>query len=621
MASSRLLEALGERVVVGDGAMGTQLVARGASWSTCLDELNLSQPSLVLAVHYEYRAAGAEVLETNTFGANRFKLERAGFGDKVAEICIAGARLARQAAGDDGFVLGSIGPVGRAAVGGEPVSEEALAAAFAECAVALAEGGVDGILLETFVSTAELEVALKAVKAAVDLPVIAQFSVPDRTTAGGIEDTLRAMLRLRGLGADVLGGNCGFGPLHLLHAIERLAELTDAPLSAYPNSSFPEVRDGRYIYNDAVDYFVDAAVALADHGVTLLGGCCGTTPQHIRQLAARVAGRPARPRAVTATLPPPPPPPAAVVPSRPAVPPLLGALGREPIVIVELDPPRGMDYELVLDGATRLAAAGVHGISVADNPLASVRMSSIALSYLIQQRAGVAAVCHITCRDRNLLGLQSALMGAGALGVNTILALTGDPISLGGLTEATAVFDVNSFGLIRMLTELNEGRNALGQTLPHRTEFVIGVGFDPGASRIDKAVRRLERKVEHGAHFAMTQMLFDRERIGAVYEATAHLPVPVFAGFMPLVSARNARYLHNEVPGMRIPEPIQERLAAVDGDREASRAVGLAVARELIDAALEAGAPGIYLVTPFGRVELVLELVAHIKARAAAGRR
>ncbi|MBI2298444.1 MAG: bifunctional homocysteine S-methyltransferase/methylenetetrahydrofolate reductase [Armatimonadetes bacterium] len=622
MSGSALVEALAQRVVIGDGAMGTQLVAHGVSWSTCLDELNLSQPNLVLAVHYEYRAAGAEVLETNTFGANRFKLARAGFERQVYGICTAGARLARQAAGPDAFVLGSIGPVGRAALDGDgPAGPQALAEAFAEQAEALAEGGVDALVLETFVSMAELKLAFRAVHAAVDLPVIAQFSVPDRVSPDAVDEVLRAMLELRGAGAAALGGNCGFGPLHLVHALERLAELTDAPLAAWPNSSFPEVRDGRYVFNDAAPYFVDAAAELAERGVGLLGGCCGTTPEHIRLLAQRLADRPAAARAVTATLPPPPPPPAAVVAARPPLTPLLEPIGCEPVIIVELDPPKGMDYHKVLDGARRLAEAGAHAVSVAENPLASIRMSSVALSYLIQQDAGVTAVCHITCRDRNLLGQQSELMGAGALGVNTILALTGDPVSLGGLSEATGVFDTNSFGLIEMLVELNEGRNALGHQLDFRTEFVIGVGFDPNVPRIEKAIGRLERKVALGAQFGMTQMVFDAATVPGMYEATAHLGIPIFAGFMPLVSARNARYLHNEVPGMRVPEAVQERLAAVDGDREASQAVGTEICREQIDAALKAGAPGIYLVTPFGRVEMMVELVGHVRAARVGGRR
>lgn len=620
MKDSRLLEAVSRRVVIGDGAVGTQLVARGVPWSSCLDDLNLSQPNLVLAVHYEYRAAGTEALETNTFGANRYQLAKHGLGDKVAEICAAGVHLARQAAGSDGFVLGSVGPIGRLAASGEgPLTPTEIAGAFAEQAAALVEGGVDAIILETFVSLDELATALAAVLPVADVPVMAQFSLSDRVTGERVDEVLRSLLELQRAGAASLGGNCGFGPLHLLQAVERLSELTAAPLTAYPNASFPQVFEGRYVYNDQLSYFVDAAERLANHGVGLIGGCCGTTPEHIRLVAQRLAGRALPARAGAAVLPPPPPPPRAVVSSPPPVEGLLEPLGREPVVIVELDPPRGMDYQKVLDGSKALAEAGVHGISIAENPLASIRMSSVALSHLVQLHARVPAVCHLTCRDHNLLGLQSALMGASALGVDTILALTGDPLSLQGQVEATAVFDVNSFGLVKMLRELNEGRNALGTPLERRTRFRIGVAFDPNAKRLDAAVRRLEKKIAVGCDFAMSQMVYDTSRVAEMYEATAHLDLPIFVGFMPLVSARNARYLHNEVPGMRIPESLQERMAAVDGDREASQAEGIAICAEQIDAALAAGAPGVYLVTPFGRVEMIVALVEHLRRRVADG--
>lgn len=614
----QLLELLGRQVVIADGAMGTQLLARGVAADRPLDALCLTQPELVLAVHYAYRAAGARVLETNTFGANRLNLARHEMADEVGAICAAGVKLARQAAGAEGWVLGSIGPIGRAGASfaGDP---EAVRQAFAESAVALEGAGADAVLLESFANPRELRLAFEAVIPAVAVPVMVQVAVTDRLEPVEVDALLRVLLEAKQAGAASLGANCGFGPLHLVGALERLATLTDSPLSGQPNASFPHVVDGRYLFSDHLDYFVEAGERLVAAGVGLLGGCCGTTPEHIRALAGRFAGRELPRRAVTATLPPPPPPPA-LVSGPPAVPPLLARLGQEPAIIVELDPPRGMAYEQVLDGAERLAAAGVHGISIAENPLASIRMSSIALSHLVQCRAGIPAVCHLTCRDRNLLGQQSALMGASALGVETILALTGDPVNLGSLTEATGVFDTNSFGLIQMIQDFNQGRNALGQSLDRRTRFVVGVAFDPGAARLDAAVRRLEKKVALGVDFVMTQMIYDPNRVREMYAATAHLAPPVFAGFMPLVSARNARYLHNEVPGMRIPESVQERMAAVDGDRAASQAEGIALCAEWIDTALACGAPGIYLVTPFGRVAMMVELVEHIQRAVRAGR-
>lgn len=604
----RFLEILRQRVLIGDGAMGTMLHERGVPWEVNLDSLNLTAPELVQSIHREYLAAGAEFLETNTFGANRNKLEAAGWGEKVREINRQGARLAREVAPEGVFVAGSVGPLGPGhREGVDFLTDDDKVALFKEQIEALLEGGVDLIILETFPFLDELKLALRAAKeVGAEVPIVAQMTFLDKPTAEATAEAVRAALELSQAGADVIGGNCGSGPGYLLKVLRVMAEVTDCPISAFPNLSFPQYMDGRFVYRSEPEYFVQRAEEIYRAGATLIGGCCGTTPEHIRQLAQRLKGLlPAPRRLVSIHLPERKAPP----PRRRA--PFLDRVGKEPVLIVELETPRGTLYERVLTGARMMADEGVHAISVAENPLASIRMSSLVLSYLIQREVGLTAICHITCRDRNLLGLHSELLGADALGVHTILALTGDPISVGGVAGVSAVFDVNSFGLIQLLRSLNEGQNALGRSIERPTNFTIGVAFDPNRTRLEAEVHRLEKKTALGADFAMSQMLYDASRIRQMYRSTRHIPIPIFAGFMPLVSARNAEFLHNEVPGFKIPEAIRRRMH--EAPPGTAWQEGIRIAKELIEVALESGAPGIYLVTPFQRVGMILELVRHVQ--------
>jgi methionine synthase / methylenetetrahydrofolate reductase(NADPH) len=597
------LERIAGEVLIGDGAIGTMLYAKGVALEANFEHLNLVRPQLVLELHEEYLAAGAQVIETNSFGANAVKLGAIGLGGKVAEINRQGALLARQAAqGHDVLVAGSIGPLGR---GKGELSEAEVHDCFRTQAAALADGGVDLLILETFGELEELESALVAAKET-GLAVVANLAFGEGSRlAGGIEAEAAA-LRLVAAGADAIGANCGAGPLQLLATLKRLAAVTDIPLAAYPNSGFPEYVDGRYIYRTTPGYFADMALEMVSAGASLVGGCCGTTPEHIRAIAKRLHGLSPAPRTVTRA--------AAgslagdLVQSANAG--FLGAWGREKVVTVELDPPKGLDCSKVLTGSRVLKDAGADAINLAENPLARVRMGNLALAALVRREVGIEVIAHVTCRDRNLIGLQSDLMGASLLGISSILAVTGDPVSLGEEAGASSVFDLNSFTLIKLLSDLNRGVNALGSPIGSGTGFTIGAAFNPNAQKMEVQVARLVKKVANGATFAQTQPIYDLGRFREMLELTRDIGIPILPGVLPLVSGRNAEFLHNEVPGISIPEEIRARMAGrtgEDGVRE-----GLAIAREFIEAAIdEVG--GFYLIPPFGKYEIAVELVEFIK--------
>jgi methionine synthase / methylenetetrahydrofolate reductase(NADPH) len=604
MADSFLERVRGE-VLVGDGAIGTMLYAKGVSLEANFEHLNLVRPGLVLELHAEYLAAGAQVIETNSFGANFVKLSTIGLGGKVAEINRQGALIARRAAaGHDAFVAGSIGPLGR---GKADLAPEEASDCFRVQAAALAEGGVDLFILETFGELAELEMAVRAAKET-GLPVVASlaFGEGSRLSGGiGAED---AALRLVAAGADLVGANCGAGPLELLATLKRIAAVTELPLAAYPNSGFPEYVDGRYIYRTTPDYFAGMAREMVAAGAALVGGCCGTTPEQIRAVAQALRGLQPVPRRAI---------PAAgrvrtgeQVTSAGAG--FLAKWGREKVVTVELDPPKGLDCSRILAGSRAVKEAGADAINLAENPLARVRMGNIALASLIRREVGIEVIAHVTCRDRNLLGLQSDLMGASLLGVSAILAVTGDPASLGEEAGASSVFDLNSFTLIKLLSEMNRGVNALGNPIGAGTGFTIGAAFNPNGPKMEAQVARLAKKVANGASFAQTQPIFDLKRLEQMLELTAGLKIPILPGVLPLVSGRNAEFLHNEVPGIVIPEEIRLRMAGRVGDDGVRE--GLAIAREFIEAAIDQ-VGGFYLIPPFGKYEIAVELVRFIKGR------
>jgi methionine synthase / methylenetetrahydrofolate reductase (NADH) len=604
MATSFLERVAGE-VLVGDGAIGTMLYAKGVALEANFEHLNLIRPELVLALHQEYIAAGAQVIETNSFGANLVKLGAIGLGNKVAEINRQGAMIARRAAGGhDVFVAGSLGPLGR---GKGELSPDEVRECFRAQARALAEGGVDLLILETFAELEELECALAGAKET-GLAVVANLAFGEGSrVAGGIEAEAAA-LRLVAAGADLVGANCGAGPLAVLATIKKMAAVTDLPLAAYANSGFPEYVDGRYIYRATPDYFAGKAAEMAAAGASLVGGCCGTTPEHVRSIAQRLRGLKPAARSVSR---------GASRSLEGAAPPSAGAgflagWGKELVVTVELDPPKGLDCAKVLAGSRALKEAGADAINLAENPLARVRMGNLALASLVRREVGIEVIAHVTCRDRNLIGLQSDLMGASLLGVSSILAVTGDPASLGEDAGASSVFDLNSFTLIKLLSDLNRGVNALGSPIGSGTGFTIGAAFNPNTQKMETQVARLAKKVANGASFAQTQPIYDLERLDAMLEQTGPLGIPVLPGVLPLVSGRNAEFLHNEVPGIVIPEEIRARMAGrvgEDGVRE-----GLAIAREFIDAAL-GRVGGFYLIPPFGKYQIAVELVRYIKSK------
>jgi len=601
--SASFLERVRQEVLVGDGAIGTMLYAKGVSLDANFEHLNLVRPNLVLELHGEYLAAGAQVIETNTFGANFVKLDAIGLGGKVAEINRQGAILARRAAdGHDAFVAGSIGPLGRGKADLTPDQAQ-------ECvrvqAAALAEGGVDLFILETFAELDELEWAVRAAKE-VGLPVIANLAFGEGARlAGGIraED---AALRLAAAGADLVGANCGAGPLELLATLKRMAAATDLPIAAYPNSGFPEYVDGRSIYRTTPDYFAGMALEMVQAGAALVGGCCGTTPDHVREVARRLKGLKPVPRQVSRA--------AASAEVGTSVPSagagFLAHWGTRKVITVELDPPRGLDCSKVLAGSRALKEAGADAINLAENPLARVRMGNLALASLIRREVGIEVIAHITCRDRNLLGLQSDLMGASLLGVTSILAVTGDPANMGEDAGASSVFDLNSFTLIKLLNELNRGVNALGNPIGAGTGFTVGAAFNPNVQKMEVQVGRLVRKVANGAQFAQTQPIYDLNRLDEMLELTAGIGIPILPGVLPLVSGRNAEFLHNEVPGIVIPEEIRKRMAGRSGDDGVRE--GLAIAGEFIEAALTR-VGGFYLIPPFGKHEIAVELVKYLR--------
>ncbi|MBI4564893.1 MAG: bifunctional homocysteine S-methyltransferase/methylenetetrahydrofolate reductase [Planctomycetes bacterium] len=612
-----LLQALSERVVVGDGAMGTQIYAKGVAIGRCYDELNLTHPHLIRVIHREYADAGAEFLETNTFTANRLRLKRFGLEKKVRDINLAGAKLAREVAGSDRFAAGSIGPLtGVMHAEAEPAPEEKYEI-FAEQAAALAEGGVDALILETFTDLEELKIALRAARDNARLPVVCQMAfVENLRTPLGIT-VVQALEALEKAGADVIGANCTV-PHRTAKVIERLGSLTRARLSAFPNAGMPEYVDGRYMYLTTPDYLADQARRMALSGANLIGGCCGTGPEHIRAIALKIKGfRPAprrlRPRPERVAIQPKRAPAVTVIEGRPKDRTFADRLGKERLVVAELDPPRGLAYEKTLRAARKLKAAGVDAVTVGDNPLAVMRMGNVGMAHLME-REGIPTIVHVSCRDKNLIALQSTLLEACALGITSVLAITGDPAKVGDQPMASSVYDLNSFELIRLIRNMNEGKNYAGSPIGGASRFLIGCAFNPNVRDLDAQVRRLKKKIDAGAHFAMSQPLYDLEKIPRMYERlrAGVGSFPVFLGVLPVVSAANAEFLAHEVPGISIPQEVIDRMKATPEGEQ--REEGLRIAGELVDRALE-HAPGFYLILPFGSIKPAIELSRRIRSR------
>ena len=575
------LEALSERVLVCDGAMGTLLYAKGVFLNRCFDELNLTQPGLVTGVHAEYVHAGADVLETNTFGANRVKLGTFGLADETHAINAAGATLARRAAGDAVFVAGAMGPLGiRIEPWGRTGVDEA-EAAFREQAVGLAEGGVDLFILETFRDVNELVAAIRGVRQVSPLPIVAQMTTEDdgNTLDGTPPETFAPALEQAG--ADVIGINCSVGPAAMLETIERIARLTSRRLSAQPNAGRPRDVDGRNLYLCSPEYMASYARRFVGAGVRLVGGCCGTTPDHIRQIATSVrASAPAVQRTrVTADA-----GPVAVVTPVPRA--SRSTLGRvldagQFALLGEAAAPRGLDLAAVVAGVRRQQTAGVCAVSVPDYPRNGARVSALALALMLRQQSGVEPLLHVSCRDRNLMGLQSDLLGAHAMGVRNVLLTTGDPAPQTAYADATSVFEVDAIGLLNMASRLNRGLDIGGGSLGTPTEFYIGAAVNPFSPELDAEWRRLDFKIEAGAEYLLTPPIFDLDAFDAVLPRLRAAGVPIIAGVVALESVRQAEFHASEVVGVRLPEALLDQLRSSAEPGAAGHEFSTAIARAL----------------------------------------
>ncbi|HEY9072454.1 MAG TPA: bifunctional homocysteine S-methyltransferase/methylenetetrahydrofolate reductase [Candidatus Ozemobacteraceae bacterium] len=601
-----------EHPVVFDGAMGTMLYAKGIYLNQVYDELNLSNPSLVQQVHREYIEAGAMVIETNTFGANRFKLAPHGLADKIEAINFQGVKIARQVAGDKVFVAGSIGPLGiRLEPWGKTSVEEA-EEAFTEQAKGLLAGGVDLFILETFYDLNEIHQAIRAVRKLTDKPIIASMTINEDGNAlyGTAPDVFAP--KLEGWGADIIGLNCSVGPKAMFDAIERIHQICRKPLIVQPNAGMPRAVDGRMIYLCNPAYFGEYAKRFIQVGVRFIGGCCGTTPEHIRWVRNAVKALEPPQRKIIAV-------PASARQPESELPEIMAVpmeakssfaqkIARQKFVVsAELTPPKGCDPEKTVDLARQLKEAGVDAINIPDGPRASARMSPMSLAVLIEQKVGIETVLHYCCRDRNILGIQSDLLGAHALGLRNILCITGDPPKMGNYPEATAVFDIDSIGLTNVVYHLNHGRDLGGNPIGKPTSLLIGVGANPGAIDLDQEIRRFEWKVDAGAEFAITQPVFDPALLERFLERISHVRIPVLAGIWPLSSLKNAEFMNNEVPGASVPEPIMARMRAAPTP-EAQREEGIAIAIEALQK-IRPLVQGIQISVPFGRVANVIRVL------------
>ncbi|HEX6640788.1 MAG TPA: bifunctional homocysteine S-methyltransferase/methylenetetrahydrofolate reductase [Thermoanaerobaculia bacterium] len=600
-----------EHVYLFDGAMGTMLYAKGVFINKCYDELNLRNPEIVLEVHRQYVKAGAEILETNTYGANRVKLRGFGIEDELRDINMRAVELARKAAGDAVYVAGAIGPLGIRIEPYGPTGIDEARDFFREQAQALLEGGVDLFICETFSNVNEMEQAIAAIRDVCMLPIVAQMTigVDGRTVFG---DTPRVLAqRLDRAGADVIGLNCSIGPDVMLDAIEEMAAATAKKISCQPNAGLPRDVNGRQMYMASPDYFAKYAKRLIHKGVKFIGGCCGTTPEHIKMMADAV--RPLSPRrsfvivennVAKADKP------AGVEPAPMANRSNWGrklAAG-EFVTTIEITPPKGANPDTMVESVRTIRAAGVDAVNVPDGPRAQNRMGAIAVSVLLQQRVGIETVLHYCCRDRNLLGMHSDLLGCAALGLHNLLIITGDPPKMGPYPEATAVFDIDSIGLTNMVNLMNRGLDLGGNPFGEPTCFTIGVGVNPGHLDLEYELRRLDWKVKAGAEYAITQPVFDVRQLEHFLNRIEPMNLPVVAGIWPLLSYRNAQFMNNEVPGVSVPDDVMERMRiASDKSKEHALREGVTIARETLERVRERVA-GVQVSAPLGRVDLALQV-------------
>ncbi len=602
-----------DNIYVFDGAVGTRLYDKGIYINRSYDELNLISPDLVREVHEEYVKAGADIIETNSFGATRHKLQPYGLEGKLRDINIAAAKLAREAAGERVFVAGAIGPLGLRIEPYGPTSFDEAKDMFKEQAEALLEGGVDLFILETFSELPVIEQALRAVRELCDLPVVTQMTIQmdGNTIFGTTPEAFTA--RLDELGSDVIGLNCGMGPNHVLTALEKMRTITSRRLSAQPNAGLPRDVQGRQFYMGSPEYMATFARRFVQAGAKFVGGCCGTTPTHIKLIADAIRSISPRQAQVFVR-----DAPAQIMELTPediqVVPPEERSLWSakiargEFVTSVEVLPPKGCDAQKTLDSIALLKDAGVDGVNIPDGPRAQTRMSAQATAVLVEREIGIEAVLHYCCRDRNLLGMMSDLLGAAALGLHNLLIITGDPPKMGPYPDATAVFDIDAIGLTNMVNKLNHGLDIGNNPIGKPTEFSIGVGVNPGAVNLEEEIRRFEWKVEAGAEYAITQPVFDTEQLRTFLEKIAHVKIPIIAGIWPLVSFRNAEFLHNEVPGVNVTPEILDRMRiAAEKGKEEAREEGIAIARESLLEVRDV-ISGVQVSAPFGNVKYALQV-------------
>ncbi len=604
-------ERLGNEVIVFDGGTGTYLYEKGIYINRCFEELNLVNPDLIMEVHRDYLNAGADVLETNTFGANRFKLAPHGLDEKLYEINLKGAQLAKAVAKDMALVAGSVGPLD---VQIEPLGKISFDEAkdfFKEQIQGLLDGGVDLILLESFVLEDEM---IQAIRAAQEIDpnvtILAQMTINEAGTLLSGAPLTRFVEKLKNYKVDAIGLNCSVGPKLMLDALEELRDLTDLPLSVQPNAGVPQSIGGRNIYLTSPEYLAEYAKRFIQTGAAIVGGCCGTNPTHIRAIRRAVqALQPSKrihidsPMLKIEA-------PAEVVPYKLADKSRLAhkLASKEFVTLVELVSPKGVSPVRELDKARKLFFHGIDAINIPDGPRASARMSALAMAVMIQKEIGIEAVLHIACRDRNVIGMQSDLLGAWALGIRNILAITGDPPKLGNYPDATAVFDVDAIGLTNLASRLNHGLDLAGNPIGDPTGFSVAVGVNPGAINLDEELRRLDWKIEAGAEYMITQPVFDIRILESFMKRIEHIKIPLICGIWPLVSFRNAEFMNNEVPGASVPEAILERMKKTT-TKEEGFAEGLKIAQETFHY-IKSEVAGVQLAAPLGRIDAVFEILS-----------
>ncbi|TAL69716.1 MAG: bifunctional homocysteine S-methyltransferase/methylenetetrahydrofolate reductase [Bacteroidetes bacterium] len=612
MAKTNILNRLKEGVVLFDGGMGTELYNRGVFINKCFEELNLTNPTLVRQVHEDYRKAGAEVLETNTFGANRFKLKPFLLADKLYDLNYQGALIAREAGGNDVYVAGAVGPLNVRIEPLGPISREEAREYFKEQIQPLIDGGVDLLIFETFVYPEELKQAVIAAREICKLPVIAQMTIDeDGCSLTGAEPEV-TIKELENLGADIVGVNCTVGPQVMLNWLERTRKHTSLPISIMPNAGKPKNIDGRNIYLTSPEYLGEYAKHYIQSGANIIGGCCGTGPEHIKRMRntlnsmkPQIAAPKIEISKVEEF------PDIEVIPMEKKSRLARRLFDKHFVKFVELVSPHGVSAHKEIEKAREMNYIGIDVINIPDGPRASARMSALSLAVQFQRDVGIETVLHYVCRDRNVIGMQSDLLGAYALGLKNILAITGDPPKLGNYPDATGVFDVDAIGLVNILNRLNHGLDIAGNPIGKPSGFFIGVGANPGAINLDEEIRRLDWKVEAGAEYIVTQPVFDVKIFEQFMNRIQHIKLPVIAGIWPLTSLRNAEFMNNEIPGCSVPENIMKRLENVQDNKEASLAEGVKIARETLKSIMSF-IRGVQISTPFGRVQGVLDVLEGI---------